>query len=70
MPNWAPSAAPPGVPLEVELLRRAELGESLSTMTDHYLLMTATPHKGDPDNFCLFLELLDRNINGGVKSTA
>ena len=22
--------------------------------------MTATPHKGDPDNFCLFLELLDR----------
>ena len=29
-------------------------------MTDHYLLMTATPHKGDPTNFCLFLELLDR----------
>jgi len=27
-------------------------------MTDHYLLMTATPHKGDPENFCLFLELL------------
>ena len=24
-------------------------------MTDHYLLMTATPHKGDPENFCLFL---------------
>ena len=24
------------------------LGESLSAMTDHYLLMTATPHKGDP----------------------
>ena len=31
------------------------LGESLSDMTDHYLLMTATPHKGDPENFCLFL---------------
>ena len=44
------------------------LGESLSTMTDHYLLMTATPHKGDPENFCLFLELLDRDVYGNVKS--
>lgn len=26
------------------------LGESLSAMTDHFLLMTATPHKGDPEN--------------------
>jgi SNF2 family DNA or RNA helicase len=31
-----------------------QLGESLSQMTDHFLLMTATPHKGDPENFCLF----------------
>ena len=45
-----------------------QLGESLSQMTDHYLLMTATPHKGDPDNFCLFLELLDRDVYGDVKS--
>src|SRR4029453_13837534 len=45
-----------------------QLGESLSAMTDHYLLMTATPHKGDPENFCLFLELLDRDIYGSVKS--
>jgi len=45
-----------------------KLGESLSKMTDHYLLMTATPHKGDPENFCLFLELLDRDIYGSVKS--
>jgi superfamily II DNA or RNA helicase len=37
-------------------------------MTDHYLLMTATPHKGDPDNFRLFLELLDRDVYGDVKS--
>lgn len=44
------------------------LGEALSTMTDHYLLMTATPHKGDPQNFCLFLELLDRDVYGDVKS--
>lgn len=45
-----------------------QLGEHLSKMTDHYLLMTATPHKGDPKNFCLFLELLDRDVYGDVKS--
>jgi superfamily II DNA or RNA helicase len=45
-----------------------ELGEALSNMTDHYLLMTATPHKGDPTHFCLFLELLDRDVYGDVKS--
>ena len=45
-----------------------QLGESLSQMTDHYLMMTATPHKGDPHNFCLFLELLDRDVYGDVKS--
>src|SRR4030066_41278 len=35
-----------------------QLGETLSSMTDPYPLRTATPHKGDPKNFCLFLELL------------
>ena len=45
-----------------------DLGAELSKMTDHYLLMTATPHKGDPENFCLFLELLDRDVYGDVKS--
>ncbi|MBI4322277.1 MAG: DUF3883 domain-containing protein [Chloroflexi bacterium] len=44
------------------------LGENLSEMTDHYLLTTATPHKGDPRNFCLFLSLLDRDVYGDVKS--
>ena len=45
-----------------------QLGESLSDMTDHYLLMTATPHKGDPKNFTLFLRLLDRDVYGDIKS--
>src|SRR5437660_3834479 len=45
-----------------------QLGEALSQMTDHYLLMTATPHKGDPQNFCMFLELLDKDVYGDVKS--
>lgn len=45
-----------------------QLGEALSEMTDHYLLMTATPHKGDPDNFRLFLELLDKDVYGDIAS--
>jgi len=45
-----------------------QLGEALSERTDHYLLMTATPHKGDPENFCLFLGLLDRDVYGDVQS--
>ena len=45
-----------------------ELGEKLSEMTDHFLLMTATPHKGDPANFRLFLSLLDRDVYGDIKS--
>ena len=45
-----------------------QLGEALSRITDHYLLMTATPHRGDPENFSLFLQLLDRDVYGDVKS--
>lgn len=44
------------------------LGESLSKMTDHYLLMTATPHKGDAENFRRFLALLDADAYGSVQS--
>src|SRR5438874_3537206 len=44
------------------------LGESLSRMTDHYLLMTATPHKGDQDHFRRFLALLDADVYGSIKS--
>lgn len=45
-----------------------QIGEALSERSDHLLLMTATPHKGDPVNFCLFLELLDKDVYGDVKS--
>src|SRR5439155_15020637 len=44
------------------------LGEALSRMTDHYLLMTATPHKGDQDHFRRFLALLDADVYGSIKS--
>ena len=45
-----------------------QLGEALSERTDHFLLTTATPHKGDPDNFCLFLRLLDKDVYGDIIS--
>ncbi len=45
-----------------------QLGEALSDLTDHYLLMTATSHKGDPGHFSLFLKLLDPDVYGDVKS--
>jgi hypothetical protein len=38
---------------------RYALGELLRDSCDHLLLLTATPHKGDPANFSLFLQLLD-----------
>ena len=44
------------------------LGENLSKMTDHFLLMTATPHKGDPDHFRRFLALLDPDVYGSIQS--
>jgi superfamily II DNA or RNA helicase len=44
------------------------LGESLSKMTDHFLLMTATPHKGDPEHFRRFLALLDPDVYGSIQS--
>jgi superfamily II DNA or RNA helicase len=45
-----------------------KLGEALSETTDHFLLMTATPHKGDPKNFSLFLRLLDQDVYGDISS--
>lgn len=45
-----------------------KLGERLSELTDHFLLMTATPHKGDPAHFCLFLRLLDKDVYGDISS--
>ena len=37
---------------------RYKLGEVLSKNTEHLLFLTATPHKGDPENFRLFFDLL------------
>jgi len=47
---------------------RYALGELLRESSDHILLLTATPHKGDPANFSLFLQLLDSDAFADVKS--
>ncbi len=47
---------------------RYALGELLRDTADHFLLLTATPHKGDPKNFSLFLQLLDNDAYADVKS--
>ena len=48
--------------------QRYKLGELLRDSADHLLLLTATPHKGDPQNFTLFLQLLDRDAYADVRS--
>lgn len=47
---------------------RYQLGEYLRDITDHLVLLTATPHKGDPENFTYFLQLLDKDVFADVKS--
>lgn len=44
---------------KLEKTGRYRLGETLSSITTHLLFLTATPHKGDPENFRLFLDLLE-----------
>lgn len=44
---------------EVNYTKRYRLGQLLSTITRHFLLMTATPHNGKEADFQLFMALLD-----------
>ena len=44
---------------EVRYTKRYRLGQLLSGLTRHFLLMTATPHNGKEEDFQLFLALLD-----------
>ncbi len=53
---------------ETHKSQRYRLGELLRDSADNVLLLTATPHKGDPHNFTLFLQLLDRDAYADVKS--
>jgi len=44
---------------EVKETKRYKLGMRLGEVTRHLLLMTATPHSGKPEDFDLFMALLD-----------
>lgn len=49
-------------PTKVERSQRYRLGEILSERAERLLLMTATPHKGDPENFRFLLGLVDADL--------
>jgi SNF2 family DNA or RNA helicase len=44
---------------EVKFTKRYRLAQLLSSLTRHFLLMTATPHNGKEEDFQLFMALLD-----------
>ena len=44
---------------EIKYTKRYKLGQLLTTLTRHLLLMTATPHNGKEEDFQLFMALLD-----------
>ena len=44
---------------ETKYTKRYRLGQLLSSLTRHFLLMTATPHNGKAEDFQLFMALLD-----------
>ncbi len=44
---------------EVKKTQRYQLSERLSAQIERLMLLTATPHQGDPDQFAHFLRLLD-----------
>jgi superfamily II DNA or RNA helicase len=44
---------------EIKYTKRYRLGQLLSGITRHFLLMTATPHNGKEEDFQLFMALLD-----------
>lgn len=44
---------------EVKYTKRYRLGQLLSRITRHFLLMTATPHNGKEEDFQLFMALID-----------
>ncbi len=44
---------------EIKYTKRHKLGQLLSSLTRHFLLLTATPHNGKEEDFQLFMSLLD-----------
>ena len=50
---------------DVEATKRYRLGQRLERAARHFLLMTATPHNGKPEDFQLFMALLDEDRFAG-----
>lgn len=46
---------------EVKETKRYQLGRKLSSLTRHFLLLMATPHRGKEQDFQLFMALLDED---------
>ena len=44
--------------VKIDKTQRYQVGELLSRQANHMLFLTATPHRGDKENFRLFLDLL------------
>ncbi len=44
---------------KIKKTERYSFGELLSPLTNYLLFLTATPHRGDPENFRLLLDLLE-----------
>ena len=51
---------------EVRQTKRFRLGRLLSSITRHFLLLTATPHNGKEEDFQLFMSLIDQDRFEGV----
>lgn len=47
---------------KVDRTERYKLGQVLSRNSSHLLFLTATPHKGDPENFRMLLNLLEPDM--------
>jgi len=54
---------------KTEKTKRYLLAEQFAQHTRHFLLMTATPHSGNNDNFQLFMSLLDKDRFYGKNET-
>lgn len=51
---------------EIKYTKRFQLGRLLSSITRHFLLLTATPHNGKEPDFQLFMSLIDPDRFEGV----
>lgn len=52
---------------EAKYTKRYQLGRLLGEITENLLLLTATPHNGKPDDFQLFMSLVDRDRFEGAR---